>query len=150
MGEMGTVTGIEGRGKYQVLKLTVEQFAEGCAAYIAALRGADKKKVPTINGLCIHLDISKSTMFKYKSLPGYSEVAAGVLTEIEAWWEAKLATAACTGAIFWLKNQGWTDKTQTEITGDLVTRNLTNEQLDERIAQLMTNVPLMKTINAKE
>ena len=39
-------------------------------------------------------------------------------------WEKRLAGTACTGAIFWLKNQGWSDKSEQVVTGDVTLTTL--------------------------
>jgi len=117
-----------------------------CDEYVAKIRAHEKGFKPTINGLAVHLGMSKDALEKYRVHPEFSECLREVLSELECWWEERLAEQNCTGAIFWLKNRGWTDKTQTEITGEMHVRNLTQEQLDQRIAQLMANVPMMQTI----
>jgi hypothetical protein len=36
---------------------------------------------------------------------------------LELFWEESLSEPNAAGTIFWLKNQGWTDKQQTELSG---------------------------------
>jgi hypothetical protein len=49
-----------------------------------------------------------------------------------------------TGSIFWLKNAGWKDKTETEISGNLSLTDLTDEQLDAKIAERMAKLNQIK------
>lgn len=70
--------------------------------------------MPTINGLAIALGIGRNTLNEYRHRPEFQDTLKRVLAEIEEWWEKRLAENSCTGAIFWLKNQGWKDKITTE------------------------------------
>ena len=125
---------------------TPDQIREKCTSYVARIRANEKGFSPTVNGLAIHIGMSKRALHDYRERDGYAEVLREVIHELEAWWEARLASANATGAIFWLKNFGWTDKTQTEISGSLETQKLPDEKIDERIAALMANPELMSTI----
>ena len=89
-----------------------------CDTYLDRI-DAEEKFVPTIHGLATALGISRETLNQYRSKPEFSDVLKKVLSAISSWWEARLAENACTGAIFWLKNHGWADKTQTEISGGI-------------------------------
>jgi hypothetical protein len=73
--------------------------------------------MPTVNGLCLTLGMCRETLLRYEEKPGFSDTVKKHRMRLELAWEQRLAGTACTGAIFWLKNQGWTDKTETELYG---------------------------------
>lgn len=77
----------------------------------------DEDFVPTINELAYFLGIHRDTLHEYRRKPGYSDAIKGVLARLESWWEKRLAGNNAAGTIFWLKNQGWTDKTEQTVTG---------------------------------
>lgn len=88
-------------------------------AYFAA-RDADGKPI-TLCGLCLALGISgRASLLNYEKRPEYSEVVKRAKLRIEAEYEARLHGPNATGAIFGLKNFGWTDKQELEHTGELV------------------------------
>lgn len=69
---------------------------------------------------------------------------------MRGWWEKRLAGNACTGAIFWLKNMAdWADKTQSEVTATVKYEQLTDDQVNARLAELMADRNLMQSITTK-
>lgn len=74
---------------------------------------------PTYCGLAIALDYAsrQSLWENSKADNPISLPIKKALLRIEDAYEQALAGNACTGAIFALKNRGWKDKTETEITG---------------------------------
>lgn len=74
---------------------------------------------PTMAGIAGFLGFaSRFSMNDYEKREEFSHLIKGVRNKIEAFWEARLATAAATGAIFWLKNHGkYSDKTEIEHSG---------------------------------
>lgn len=66
--------------------------------------------VPTINGLCLALGITRETLCQYGNKPIFSDTVKQIKMRLEAWWEKRLAGSTPTGTIFWLKNQGWSDR----------------------------------------
>lgn len=81
-------------------------------AYIAEHSGKDE--MPTVSGLCLALDCCRDTLWAYAKKPEFSDAIKRARTQLELAWEQRLAGPNCTGAIFWLKNQGWKDKVETE------------------------------------
>jgi hypothetical protein len=61
--------------------------------------------------------MTRETLLRYEEKPEFTDTVKRVRIRLEAAWEQRLAGTACTGAIFWLKNQGWTDKTVSELSG---------------------------------
>lgn len=75
-----------------------------------------KEQIPTVNGLSLALDMTRETLLRYEDKPDFSDTVKRVRTRLEAAWEQRLSGTACTGAIFWLKNQGWSDKQERVVT----------------------------------
>lgn len=84
----------------------------------------DEKFVPTINGLAIALGMTRETLNQYRHKPLFSDTLKSVIGKIEIAWEKRLWENGCTGAIFWLKNQGWADKIETVNTTTVTTQNI--------------------------
>jgi hypothetical protein len=73
---------------------------------------------PTVTGLALYLGFcDRQSMYDYQEKPNFSCTIKRARTFIEHEYEKMLHNGQCTGAIFALKNMGWADKTQTELTG---------------------------------
>jgi hypothetical protein len=99
---------------------TADEFDAVADAYFEACKpsGESDGDIPTVNGLCLALDICRDTLWEYAKKPAFSDAVKRARTRLEAAWERRLAGNACTGAIFWLKNQGWSDKSEQAVTLD--------------------------------
>jgi hypothetical protein len=75
----------------------------------------------------------RKTLWDYAAKPGFSDAVEKARTRLEMAWEKRLAGTACTGAIFWLKNQGWTDKTEQEISGKGGGPILTTQRIERHV-----------------
>lgn len=72
---------------------------------------------PTVSGLARHLGfMSRQSMYDYKEMEEFSYTIKDTILRIEAFAEKQLFVGNSTGAIFWLKNKGWKDKSETDIT----------------------------------
>ncbi len=74
----------------------------------------------TICGLAIYLGfVSRNSLLDYE---GYSKGFFGTIKEaksrVEAYYEEHLIESGCAGSIFALKNFGWKDKVEADITSD--------------------------------
>lgn len=94
---------------------TPEQFTEVAEAYFAKREAEDKPF--TVNGLALALGMTRETLLRYGEKEGFSDAVKAVRARLEDHWESRLAGTAAAGTIFWLKNQGWSDKTETELYG---------------------------------
>lgn len=80
----------------------------------------------TITGLAVHLDTSRKTLMEYETredkLPELSNAIKKGKDRVEMDYELSLRKQGRSGDIFGLKNFGWRDKTETDITskGDKV------------------------------
>lgn len=73
---------------------------------------------PTVAGLALHLGFDdRRSIYDYKDRPEFSHTIKRAILKIEEYAEdALISGKASTGAIFWLKNHGWTDKTEQTLT----------------------------------
>lgn len=94
---------------------TPEQFTEVAEAYFTDRESKDKPF--TVNGLALALGMTRETLLRYGEKEGFSDAVKAVRARLEDHWESRLAGPNAAGTIFWLKNQGWSDKTEQAITG---------------------------------
>lgn len=74
----------------------------------------------TITGLALHLGFcDRQSLYDYEKSEIFSCIIKTARMRVENAYERKLNSNACTGAIFALKNMGWRDKTEQELTGSL-------------------------------
>lgn len=73
---------------------------------------------PTVSGLCLALGVSsRQTLLNYEGKPEFLDVVKTARLKLENAWESALSESNVAGTIFWLKNQGWSDKTEHELHG---------------------------------
>ena len=95
---------------------TPEEFAALADAYLAECKSAEKR--PTMNGLVLALGMSsRQSLHNYESYPEFVDAVKRARTMVEVEWEQGLTGTNAAGTIFWLKNQGWTDRTEQQISG---------------------------------
>lgn len=93
-----------------------EEAEERADAYFAQCV-ADEKPV-TITGLALALGLSsRQSLIEYESREEFSDTIKSLKAYVEQCYEERLASGAAAGAIFALKNFGWTDKQTIEQTG---------------------------------
>jgi hypothetical protein len=72
---------------------------------------------PTVCGLALYLGFAqRKSLLDYKERKVFCNIIKKAVTFIEEHYEQRLNTQGCTGAIFALKNMGWADKIETDIT----------------------------------
>jgi len=100
--------------------------------------GETVREEPTYCGLAIALDYAsrQSLWENSKSGSPISLPIKKAMLKIEESYEKGLRFQACTGSIFALKNKGWTDKSELELSGLLETASLTPDERKARIAEL--------------
>jgi hypothetical protein len=84
---------------------------------------------PTVSGLARYLGFeSRQSMYDYKERDKFSYTIKETTLRIEEFAEKQLFVGNPTGAIFWLKNKGWKDKTESDITsgGDKINVGIIN------------------------
>lgn len=79
----------------------------------------ENEPVLTMTGLALHLGFcNRQSMYDYENKPEFSDTIKRARTMIEMSYEKDIKTGdGTTGHIFALKNFGWTDKTQQELSG---------------------------------
>lgn len=73
---------------------------------------------PTVAGLALWLGFEdRQSIYDYKDRPAFSCTIKKAITAMEDYAEQRLLVGegSSTGAIFWLKNHGWKDKTETDV-----------------------------------
>lgn len=93
-----------------------KEFAEKADAYFLMCKTRERR--PTVNGLALALGFnSRQSLLNYAERDGFMDIVKRVRTQLEDEWEQGLSGPNAAGTIFWLKNQGWTDKNETALTG---------------------------------
>lgn len=89
--------------------------------------------VVTITGLCLYLGFdSRQSFYDYEKKPEFSYTIKKARMFIESEYEEILATTGNAGAIFALKNFGWKDRSEIEMSGDFeLTRTKIKDFLDD-------------------
>lgn len=82
----------------------------------------DAKERPyTVNGLALALGMCRQSLLNYGEKPGFLDAVKGVRARLEDHWESRLGGPNAAGTIFWLKNQGWSDRQDLNHSGEMTT-----------------------------
>ena len=78
----------------------------------------ETEKQPTLAGLALALDISRSTLYNYAEKDEFLDIIKKARDKVEARYETLMIYGGVqpTGVIFALKNMGWADKTDIDHT----------------------------------
>ncbi len=80
----------------------------------------ENEKPFTITGLAYHLGFeSRQSIYDYEKNGEFSYTIKRARLQVEKYAEDKLFSTTPTGAIFALKNHGWSDKQEIEHSGDM-------------------------------
>jgi hypothetical protein len=85
----------------------------------------DGTKRPTLSGLAVALGIDRSTLYNYANRDQFFDIIKNAQAKVESIYEERLVWDNCTGVIFPLKNMGWKDKTEQELSGALAIQQIT-------------------------
>lgn len=103
------------------LQKKIDAYFKNCPdkkQFVTKLGNVIEIPMPTISGLCYYLGFeSRQSFYDYEQVEKFSYTIKRARLFIEKEYEQLLQGNNCTGAIFALKNFGWVDKTQQEITG---------------------------------
>lgn len=96
---------------------TPEELQGAIDAYFLQIK-VDKEPA-TVTGLALSLGFeSRQSVYDYEENGEFSYIIKNARLRVECEYEKRLSTAQSpTGAIFALKNMGWKDKSEQEITG---------------------------------
>ena len=95
---------------------TAEELEAACKEYF------DNNKVLTITGLALALGFcDRQSLYDYEENEVFSCIVKAARLRVENGYEQRLLSeqGSPTGAIFALKNMGWKDKHETELSGDV-------------------------------
>jgi len=110
----------ENKGGRPPLFETDEQLSAKVEQYFHDLQKEGYVRPATITGLALYLGFeSRQSFYDYEDKDGFSYTIKRARLRIENEYEEKLSGNNCTGSIFALKNLGWKDKTETELSGQV-------------------------------
>jgi len=73
-------------------------------------------KIPTVSGLALALEFEdRQSLYDYAGKPEFSCTLKKAILRVSDRVEELLLNGGGSGAIFWLKNHGWRDKTEQEV-----------------------------------
>lgn len=106
---------------------TVDEMITVLDRWALSIEGGEK---PTVTGLCLALGFdSKDTLYAYRDKADFSYPIKKALLIVENGYEKALRENQPTGSIFALKNMGWKDKQETELSGNLAVSQITGMQI---------------------
>lgn len=97
-----------------------EELREAVEEYFE--KRAEEKKPPSFTGLALHLGfVSKTSIHQYGERDQFADIIQWARLRVENYYEEALSTkrSGHAGAIFILKNHGWSDTMDMNHTGDL-------------------------------
>jgi hypothetical protein len=95
----------------------VEYFANPPMKAVRAGNDMIEIPVPTITGLALHLGFeSRQSFYDYELKAGFAYTVKKARTLIERHYEEIMQSGNNAGAIFALKNFGWRDRVETDVT----------------------------------
>jgi hypothetical protein len=107
---------------------SAQDFDDACESYFAECDQNGAR--PLITGLAYHLGFAdKTTLYEYKDRPEFSYSCKRSIMRVEMWYEGNLNSNNVTGSIFALKNMGWKDKTEQELSGTLGIQQITGMEV---------------------
>lgn len=93
---------------------TADEMQADIEAYFAT---CNDENPPLISGLAYALDMTTESLRRYGDDQDFSATVKKAKQRVEMAFEKRLNSSACTGSIFWLKNNaGWKDQTQQEVS----------------------------------
>lgn len=102
-------------GAGRPLKYSLEEIEKLAGEYF----DNTPKEEWTITGLALALDTTRQTLINYEEKEEFIDTIKKLKTKIENQYEISLRKSGRSGDIFGLKNFGWKDKTEQEISGGL-------------------------------
>jgi len=94
---------------------TPEEFEEGLTAYLAQCE--EEERPPTLSGLALSLGFAdRVSLWDYRNRPEFSTHVKKAWALISQHHEARLSANNPAGSIFWLKNTGWSDRQDIDVT----------------------------------
>lgn len=111
--------GITTNGRPPIFK-SVDEIEPKINDYFESLLDEDKNQYvsrPTITGLAMYLGFcSRQSLYDYVEKEDYSYIIKRAQSIVAMSYEEMLLSKSATGAIFALKNMGWKDKVEQDVT----------------------------------
>jgi len=117
-----------------------DETCDKAREYLANFIPTPFHAVPMIAGLAKHLKVSRDTVYEWASHPDkaeFSDIVGEIMTEQEMMLTSGglMGTYHATIAKLMLSKHGYTDKVETKDTTKKAVDDLTDEELDEYIAE---------------
>jgi hypothetical protein len=108
-----------------------------------------ENNIPTISGLAYYLGFeSRQSFYDYENREAFSYTIKRCRLFMESHYEARLQGNNPAGSIFWLKNAGWSDKTEVEQKTTIKDERIDTSKLSEEDLRLA--VELQRKSRASE
>lgn len=105
---------------------TVDLYVQKEGVLVKQGERREPRLKPTITGLAYHLGFeSRQSFYDYESIDEFSYIVKRSRLRVEMGYEERLSENNVAGSIFALKNMGWKDKTETELSGELAVKQIT-------------------------
>lgn len=127
------------------MELKINEYFDNCPDKKTVVVGLGTIEMPaiTITGLCVFLGFdSRQSFYDYEKHPEFSYIIKKARLRVENYYEKCLQYGNVTGAIFPLKNMGWSDKSEVEHSGNVSIAGFNYVKPDES-----GNTPNNKTDN---
>jgi hypothetical protein len=108
---------VPGKGGRPKAFESVAELEEKIEAYKTYLK--DNDKPPTIAGLAYYTGIDRQTLYNYKAKDEFFGTIKGFVDWIIMTYEEEAITKGKAGIIFLMKNYGYTDKTELNVSGNI-------------------------------
>ena len=96
---------------------------------------------PTVTGLALVLDLTRNSLITYEGREEFVNTVKKGKARVESYIEQRLYHNNAVGCIFNLKNNfGWKDKTETEMSGSIGLHDMTDEQLNQKLAAMAAKI----------
>jgi hypothetical protein len=106
------------------MELKIDEYFDNCPdkKTIVLGNGTIEISAITITGLCIYLGFdSRQSFYDYEKKEQFSYIIKKARLKVENYYEKCLQYGNVTGAIFPLKNMGWSDKSEIEQRVNIIT-----------------------------
>lgn len=131
--------GLSPRFEPKQLEKKIEEYFKHCPDYkVITTKSGEEISVPvlTITGLAFYLGFeSRQSFYDYEKREEFSYIIKRARLQIEKSYEQMLFGQNCTGAIFALKNLGWSDKQTIE---NNITYSLFEQETEKKAQEIET------------
>jgi len=110
------------------MEVLIDKYFVDCPDYRQVVNEGIVTRVPcpTISGMCLYLGFcDRHAMWEYEKKPEFSAAIKKAREKIRGVYEAMLHSSSPTGAIFALKNLGYSDRQPGEEGGSVVNQTIT-------------------------